>query len=564
MVDLPPGFRVVQKGGAPAIPAGFRVVQQEQPEQSAASADDRPWWATKGTLPGMVYDASNQGEQQPMATDPPAGAVPGSREYADWAAEQARAGKKLPMVGQHQFPKSSILDPLVQGVTMGWGDELRGTVQGGIAAMQGGNFDDTYKQIVDEARQSLEQERRTNPIGSFAAEIVGAIPTSLAAGGGLVGQGGNALPRGLVNLGVGAGQGAVYGAGTAGDSIEERLQGAQSGALVGVATGVAVPAVTAGARQLFANPTKAAVRAAPTAAEIKASGQAAYEAAKASGVQIKPQAGSLLAHDYRQMLQAEGLVLPSGKLQEGTGRIRRVLAQLNEYTKAPMTLDQFQRLREAVQEVAKSPKDTQRRIGAIMLDQLDSFVEGLPDSAFIGPGGEASAEALAGARQIWARFHRTKAIEVLMYDATMTPGGSYETRLRSAVGNMLKKHRKRSKGFSESEVSAMERFVEGGAVGDLMRHFASGGVPGSTIVGGLAAGPVGAAVGAATSLGSKFALNKSAKGAIDAIRAQVATPGGIQAGTSELEKFLSRIGVGGSQPALAEQRDAISEMLFGR
>ena len=31
--------------------------------------------------------------------DPPAGAVPGSREYADWAAARARAGKALPKVG---------------------------------------------------------------------------------------------------------------------------------------------------------------------------------------------------------------------------------------------------------------------------------------------------------------------------------------------------------------------------------------------------------------------------------------------------------------------------------
>ena len=152
------------------IEAGGKRFEIEAPDQAAAAAAFRP----------------------------PAGAVPGSREYADWAATAARAGIPLPQVSDKKWTEtqSSVLDPLVQGTTFGFADELRGAVQGGIAAMQGGDFGDTYNRVVDESRNALDHERRVNPIGSIAAEVAGAIPTAMVAGGQLVGRGANAVTRG--------------------------------------------------------------------------------------------------------------------------------------------------------------------------------------------------------------------------------------------------------------------------------------------------------------------------------------------------------------------------------
>ena len=92
---------------------------------------------------GMAYrqkQGQGGGAQPPQVSpEPPAGARPGSREYADWAAAASRAGIKLPQVSDLS-PKfaperdSSLLDLFAQGTTFGWGDELRGVVQGGISA----------------------------------------------------------------------------------------------------------------------------------------------------------------------------------------------------------------------------------------------------------------------------------------------------------------------------------------------------------------------------------------------------------------------------------------------
>lgn len=59
----------------------------------------------------------------PAVAVPPAGLTPGSREYADWAAEQARAGLKLPQVGEPppaplttvEVPRQKQLSDLVLG-----------------------------------------------------------------------------------------------------------------------------------------------------------------------------------------------------------------------------------------------------------------------------------------------------------------------------------------------------------------------------------------------------------------------------------------------------------------
>jgi hypothetical protein len=193
-----------------------------------------------------------------VSDKPPAGAKPGSRAYADWAMKRVRSGNAVPQVSElsgRVAPErnSSQLDPFVQGVTFGWGDELRGAVQGGLAAMQGGDFGETYKREVDQSRNALDFQRRENPIGSFASELGGGIATSIAAApaAALVGIGNAArtLPiwqqvfRGGA---VAAPAGALYGAGASGDSLQERGTGALMGAGFGAAGGAVAPVVMRG------------------------------------------------------------------------------------------------------------------------------------------------------------------------------------------------------------------------------------------------------------------------------------------------------------------------------
>lgn len=208
-------------------------------------------WSKYAAAPAMQSAA-------PLMSDmPPDGAKPGSRAYADWAASRARAGKALPQVSSLD-PKfapernSSMLDPFVQGTTFGWADELRGAVQGGMAALQGKDFGDTYRQVVDQSRNAVDYQRRVNPVGSFAAEFAGAIPTGALAGGQIAGRGATMGARMRTGGAVGIGQGTAYGAGASNsDTLEGRLTDGALGGAIGGGIGALAPVVGTAARRLI-------------------------------------------------------------------------------------------------------------------------------------------------------------------------------------------------------------------------------------------------------------------------------------------------------------------------
>lgn len=210
------------------------------------------------------WTAANPAQAPAPATGPatpPAGLKPGTREYADWAAQAARAGQQLPQVSNPAMTEtqSSILDPFVQGTTFGFADEMRGAVQGGLAAMQGGEFGSVYDQTVDESRGALAHERNVNPWGSIASEVAGAIPTGMVAGGQLAGRGATALARAATGALVGGAQGVAYGAGSSeADTLEGRITDGAVPGLVGAGIGAAAPLIgQLGRRLISPNPASA-------------------------------------------------------------------------------------------------------------------------------------------------------------------------------------------------------------------------------------------------------------------------------------------------------------------
>ena len=117
--------------------------------------------------------------------------------------------------------KEGLLSSAAQGITMGWSDEITGHM-GAIAESLGGSelsYDDLYTRMKEFEENRLEDFRKTNPKSAFAAEVGGAIATSVAATPAM------ALlktPKFLMDLSAGmkafitsGGVGAIYGAGAA-------------------------------------------------------------------------------------------------------------------------------------------------------------------------------------------------------------------------------------------------------------------------------------------------------------------------------------------------------------
>ena len=104
----------------------------------------------------------------------------------------------------------NLLRAGLQGVTFGFADELEAMARAAAS-------DRTYQQEVKDIREDIEQFRETNPVAAYGTEILGAIPTGVGLGIGLLRAG----VRGAGKLG--AIEGGIYGIGE-GEGVEGRLR----------------------------------------------------------------------------------------------------------------------------------------------------------------------------------------------------------------------------------------------------------------------------------------------------------------------------------------------------
>lgn len=139
----------------------------------------------------------------------------------------------------------NLLRAAGQGVTFGFGDEIEALVR---AAMS----DRSYQEEVKDIREDIEQFRETNPVAAYGTEIVGAIPTGVGLGIGLLRAGIGTGVRGAAKLG--AIEGGIYGTGE-GEGVEGTIKTAAIGTGIGAVGGVVgekvVEAATPAAKRLY-------------------------------------------------------------------------------------------------------------------------------------------------------------------------------------------------------------------------------------------------------------------------------------------------------------------------
>lgn len=146
------------------------------------------------------------------------------------------------------YSRSSILDPIMQGATLGFSDEIMGGLGGVISTAAGQGFEPGYQKLRDATRQSLDVYRQRNPGKALAGEVAGSLATAAIPVGGAVAEGANLGARILNGIKTGALFGGIYGAGSADGGVADRAAGATEGAIAGGMTGAVLPMAAAGAR----------------------------------------------------------------------------------------------------------------------------------------------------------------------------------------------------------------------------------------------------------------------------------------------------------------------------
>lgn len=450
--------------------------------------------------------AKSLAAQQPNSA-PQAAPQPGSREYALWARDQAIAGKQLPQVSPDpniRDTPSSILDPLVQGTTFGWADEMRGAVQGGLAAMQGKDFGQTYNQVVDESRQSLAQERKVNPVGSFVAELAGAVPTGMGLGGNLVAKGATLGARAIGGMLVGAGQGALYGAGAGEGDLSQRAMQAVPSAIVGGAVGAAAPYVGNWVDETIQGWKQGrvldqAARNAPLSSEIKSAASDLLE--QATGGQ------PLMITDNAYFRFLGGVKSAADKLrinpdndQQSVGLLKTLMGIADDTANGIRPdIKDLHLLRQLAGKVAQSPNGRDSAFGTMVIKEIDNLITSLkPGDILGGTDPTQTANTLMKGISAWSRATKVAIVEEAIRVGEIAASGP-EKGIRNAFRALMKRPDVWGR-FSAAEQKAISDVVNGTPGSNLLKLIGTFGFGGNVATNGIG-GAAGMAIGNAVAPG---------------------------------------------------------------
>ena len=282
---------------------------------------------------------------------------------------------------------------------------------------------------------------------------------------------------------------------------------------------------------------------APTSSQLRKKSDALYSEVASKGINAYGPDVSKMITDLGSKLKSEGIddVLHP----KAASMIDKWTARTGN---APdVSLSDLEIMRKQAGIVSGSLDASERRLGVMMKDAIDNYVDSLPDTA-----------GLREARSMWRRRAKVQDIDEVLENAANGSTG-LESGIRNGFRAILR-NKKRRRGYTPDELSAMKKVVNGGPIQQalrVLRHLGPGtgneqrflGTMLGASGGAAAGGPVGAfAVPALGHLAGRGA-SKMTKNSADYLKALAAT-GGQNPKLSGLAEYLLRRAPG---PVLGSQ-----------
>ena len=326
-----------------------------------------------------------------------------------------------------------------QGTTLGFADEAAGALAG--------------PDVQQEMRRRTEVARTAYPGTTTTAQIAGGVASPATA---LAPQ----VTSTRAALALGAGTGALAGAGEAEGGAAERLGGVAGGAASGLFFGGMMAGLTKGATSVVRTAFHKADQR-PTLDTLRAAKNAAYAAVRRSGVDFdETEMIGLwnglddLARDPRWDLD------PISEMDKGALAALRILQRRAQEGK-PVSLNTLDKTRQRLWEFYR--KDDH----PFILEAVDA-IDGLIAQKSQGN------DVMLAAREANTRFKKAELLENAFRkarrqtDATGS-GGNILNKYRQAVARVLDTPRE-AKYFSPEEIALMDRFVSGDDVENALRR----------------------------------------------------------------------------------------------
>lgn len=271
--------------------------------------------------------------------------------------------------------------------------------------------------------------------------------------------------------------------------------------LLGVGAGIVTGAPFATGRTVGQPPT--------SRAQVRAQSRAAYNAAEVAGVRVER--GHL-----RRAVNDIDIAITNDRYDAGLhpkafAVMSRLTREASDFDDPNISLEQLEILRRVAGGAAKSLDPDEARIGAMIIDGIDDFVNGITPEMVVTGDPLRAVAALRSARTLWSQQSRAATIEDAMERARNQAPQFSQSGMENALRvqfRQIANNPRRMKQFTKAEQAQIKVIVRGGPIQNIFRFigkFAPKGMwsAGSTIglpaaAGFAVGGPPGAALAAGT------------------------------------------------------------------
>lgn len=346
-----------------------------------------------------------------------------------------------------------------QGFTLGFGDEIyaAGTAPiraiGGLFTGDGYDLGKAYGDGLKSIREVHGIAQEQDPLAYGVGEVAGNLSLGGAAAKGGVTLMNAAKPTMASLVPRSAAEGAIYGGISGAGNADGDLSDMAGGALTGAVSGGAIGGATGGV--LGALTRRAAIKAAPSVDDLRVQAGGLYDAAAAGNVTFPKPVVRQLADDIAAKAISEGI--DPTLHPKATAALKR----LQDAAATGMTVKDAQTMRRIISGAGKDVMNPDEgRIAGIMRNMFDDLIEqGAPE--------------LKQARAIYSQAKKGETIETAIQKARDAAGANYsaagfETALRQQFKNLLN-NKRAMRGFTEAEIAAIRKVVNGGPIENIAR-----------------------------------------------------------------------------------------------
>lgn len=361
-------------------------------------------------------------------------------------SEAASSGRyKLPTIESMLSPATTgnfMEEGLSKDVIRKSGEVIPGAILAGGVARQAAGLVPQFSASSNAAAPLARQSLLSGSVKSIGSSTLGQD----AAFGALSGSG--AAIGGEFGEFVGGGQG--------------RNVGEVAGSIITpIAVGSIAPIARSAAKNM-ASPDKAMIReATPTIEQLKQGARSIYKEIDNLGATVKKDNIQSLSSDLSATMRTEGF---NRRIHP---KVAAALQEFNAAAKSNQPLSNIDTLRRVSGAAASSTEPDEARLGKILTNKIDNFLDDLVDDALVGGNAENVGEKYRQARQLWQRSRKAEDIDYLIERAKNQATGE-ENGLRIQFRSLLN-NKNKIKSYTPDEVEAMKKVVHGGGVENTLK-----------------------------------------------------------------------------------------------